>query len=164
MKKLWIWLALAGILLTMGIVPLQATDAAELQPARLILLWKEQGLVHARCDTGAEGSGANLELALRDMMRTAQGALFLDTADHILVQGARQELLAQAAQTGMLRPAANVVVLEGELPDCKQAVEFFRSRKSSVSLGRLRAALLGAGEVSLPRLIHNDGRMMLVGA
>ena len=161
MKRIWLWAVIAAGLALSGLAPIKTQDAAELLPARVLLIWTEDGWVHTRCDAGAEGTGTDLEAALVDMERTAQGALFLDTAEHIVLHGGAKELTAQTARSGRLRPAAKLYLSGSALPDAEQAAEFLLTHSGDVTLGQVRAALLGAGEVCVPRLVETEGRLRL---
>ena len=102
MKRIWLWAVIAAGLALSGLAPIKTQDAAELLPARVLLIWTEDGWVHTRCDAGAEGTGTDLEAALADMERTAQGALFLDTAEHIVLHGG-----ASIRSSGRRNPTAS---------------------------------------------------------
>ena len=100
MKRIWLWAVIAAGLALSGLAPIKTQDAAELLPARVLLIWTEDGWVHTRCDAGAEGTGTDLEAALVDMERTAQGALFLDTAEHIVLHGGARSLRRRRRAAG----------------------------------------------------------------
>ena len=80
MKRAYLWAVIAAGLLLAGELPMETHDAAELLPAELAIFWTEDGRVCARCDNGTEGSGEDLDAALDDLERAAEGVLFLDTA------------------------------------------------------------------------------------
>ena len=159
-----LWLVLILVLFFAGVLPLDATDASELQPANILLVWQEGGTVCAKCDADAEGRGLTLADAIWDMERTADGKLFLDTAEHIVISERAQHLLSQVADSEKLRPAASVWLLRGEIPDAKRAASFLQNRIGTAKLGRVRAGLLGASMPTLPHLMEYDGRLVAVGA
>ncbi len=163
MKYALIWLALAAALVFTGLLPLDATDASELQPAHVLLVWNEGGLVRTRCDADAEGRGASLADAIWDMERTANGKLFLDTAEHIVIAADAPQLVLQAAKSEKLRPAASVWLLHGEMPETEQAAAYLKNRTGQTTLGRVRAATLGAKMPQLPHLMQHDGRLVTIG-
>ena len=92
MKRAYLWALLAAGLVLTGVLPLEAHDPSELLPARVLTVQMEDGWVHTACDSGAEGVGKTLDAALADMARSAEGVLFLDTAEHILLHGGAREL------------------------------------------------------------------------
>ena len=161
MKRIWIWLLAAGALALTGLWPMESRDVAELQPARVLMITMENGHIAADCGE-ASGSGATLDEALRDMERAAQGILFLDTAEQVLIHTPAYAVLPQAAQSDALRPAAKVYLVEGELPEAEAASEFLQAHSGSVTLGRVRAAMLGAGSVQPPHLVSHEGRLRLI--
>ncbi|MBQ5749416.1 MAG: hypothetical protein IIV87_04585 [Oscillospiraceae bacterium] len=163
MKRTVLWLALAAALVFTGLLPFEATDASKLQPAHVLLVWQDGGLVRTQCDADAQGRGVTLEEAIWDMQRTADGKLFLDTAEHIVFADGAPQLLMQAAENKKLRPAAHVWLLRGELPKVEQAASFLKNRAGTVTLGRIRAANFGAMMPQVPYLIQQDGRLMTVG-
>ena len=83
----WVLCGIAAGLLLAGELPMETHDAAELLPAELAIFWTEDGRVCARCDNGTEGSGEDLDAALDDLERAAEGVLFLDTAEHLILCG-----------------------------------------------------------------------------
>lgn len=161
MKRIWIWLLAAGALAMTGLWPMESCDVAELQPARVLMITMENGRIAADCGE-ASGSGATLDEALRDMERTAQGNLFLDTAEQVLIHTSAYAVLPQAAQSDALRPAAKVYLVEGELPEAEAASKFLQTHSGRVTLGRVRAAILGAGSVQPPHLVSREGRLQLI--
>ncbi len=162
MKKLWLLALLAALAATLGgIWPMKGTEVAELLPARVLLLERTNGTIAASCGA-ASGRGATLERALSDMEESAAGNLFLDTAEHVILHASAYDLLAQAAQNEKLRPAAKVYLAEGALPEAEEAAEFLRTHYGSVTLGGVRAALMGAGGKQPPHLVNQDGRLHLV--
>lgn len=161
MKRIWIWALIAGALALTGIWPLESRDVAELEPARVLLVRTEKGSVEVACESAA-GSGRTLDEALTDMQNTAEGVLFLDTAEQILLHASAHELLPQAAQSGYLRPAAKVYLVEGELPEAERAAEYLQTHSGQATLGRVHAALAGAGGTVLPHLQNREGRLCLI--
>lgn len=162
MKRIFLWLLALAIPVMLGMLPLHGTDAGDLEPARLLLAEADSGGLRIVTDTGAVGTGADAEQALSDLEQTAQGVLFLQTAETLVLTKDALSYLPQAAQSPKLRPAAKVYVLDGELPDAAQAAGFLEKHEGGVTLGQVRAAMLGAGRVTLPVLRNEDGRLMLL--
>lgn len=126
MKRAYLWALLAAGLVLTGVLPLEAHDPSELLPARVLTVRREDGWVHTACDSGAEGVGKTLDAALADMARSAEGVLFLDTAEHILLHGGARELTAQVAASSRLRPAARLYLTGERMPDAKRCAAFCR--------------------------------------
>lgn len=161
MKKGFLWLA-AVLLALAGLLPMQTRDVSELLPAQALCIWTEGMQIQVRCDCGAAGSGQTLEDALADMARTAEGILFLDTAEEILLAAGARELTGALARCTALRPAARLYLTDEETIDLARAHAFLRAHPGGVTLGAARAALLETGEVSLPRLYGEEGRFRLL--
>lgn len=162
MKKSYLWLLIAAALALTGLLPGDGTDVADLEPARILLVSRENGLVETTCDTGAEGRGDSLAAAVRDMEQTAEGELFLDTASAVVFHPSARDVMREAAESEFLRPSARVYLVEGELPEAKTADVFLQTHRGEVTLARLRAAYLGAGSAEVPRLQHKNGRLRLI--
>lgn len=164
MKKAALWAVIAAGLAWTGLLPLETHDPSELLPAQAVTIWTEDGWVHTQCDNGASGVGKTLDDALTDMERTAEGILFLDTAEHIVLHGGARELTAQTANCKRLRPAAKLYLTGNRMPEAGQAAEFLQAHPGNVTLAEVRAALLGAGDVTLPRVVETEGRLRLLEA
>lgn len=162
MKRAYLWALLAAGLVLTGVLPLEAHDPSELLPARVLTVRREDGWVHTACDSGAEGVGKTLDAALADMARSAEGVLFLDTAEHILLHGGARELTAQVAASSRLRPAARLYLTGDRMPDAKRCAAFLQAHPGRVTLGAVHAAMLGAGGVALPRVVETEGRLRLL--
>lgn len=156
MKRAYLWAVIAAGLLLAGELPVQTHDAAELLPVELAVFWTEDGRVCARCDNGTEGSGRDLEAALDDLERAAEGVLFLDTAEHLIFCGEIRTLTEQAAECGRLRPAAKVYRSADTALDAETAADFLQAHPGDVTLGEVRAAMLGAGAVELPEVKETE--------
>lgn len=162
MRKGFLWCVLALGLALGGILPVGTRDVADLLPARALCVWTEGARVCVRSDCGAAGSGQTLEAALADMEQTAEGVLFLDTAEDILLAGNARELTGQLARSDRLRPAARLYRTEDEQTDLTRAVTFLQAHPGGMTLGAVRAALLETGEAALPCLIEEEGRLRLL--
>lgn len=162
MKRTAIWAVIAVGLVLAGILPLETHDPSELLPARVLTIRTEDGWVYTACDNGAEGVGKTFDAALEDMARSADGILFLDTAEHILLHGGARELTAQVVRSARLRPAAKLYLTGNRMPDAGRCAEFLQAHPGSVTLSEVRAAMLGAGGVTLPRVVETEGRLRLL--
>lgn len=162
MKRAYLWAVIAAGLLLAGELPMETHDAAELLPAELAIFWTEDGRVCARCDNGTEGSGEDLDAALDDLERAAEGVLFLDTAEHLILCGDIPSLAKQAADCGRLRPAAKVYRMADAALDAETAVDFLRAHPGNVTLGEVRAAMLGAGKAEMPELRETERGLRLI--
>lgn len=152
MKQLLIWLLLAAVLLFSGLLPLQSTDVSRLRPAEAIVIWREGDRICVRCGEKLRGSGGTLSQALENMELGAGEELFLDTAGYVLLRQTDSALLAQTVQNKKLRPAAELVFFTGDIPPAEAAAAYLRTHSGEMTLGLVRASLLGDGSVTIPRL------------
>ena len=90
-NKISIVLLAATSVVSLCMLPRTGTDAAKLLPAQVLMIAQKDGRITVESDNGASGSGATLPDALAAMREGAEGTLFLDTAEHIiLLQSARR--------------------------------------------------------------------------
>ena len=108
MNRICIWLLAAASAVCLCMLPRTGTDAAKLLPAPITSTWAGDGVVTVEADNGAAGSGPTLAAALADMAECAEGTLFLDTAEHIVLLQSAGALLPAAAQQPQFRPAAKL--------------------------------------------------------
>lgn len=164
MKKAGVLLLIPALVLAAALCggwPLVPVEVSELLPARVLLVERAGGTVTVSCGAAA-GSGAGLEQAMEDMERTAAGQLLLDTVEHVVLHASAYALLEEAAQSTRLRPAARVYLGEGELPEAEEAEAYLRVHGGTVTLGTVRASLLGAGGKQPPHLVTREGRLHLI--
>ena len=164
MKRAYLWVLLAAGLVLTGVLPLEAHDPSELLPARVLTVRREDGWVHTACDSGAEGVGKTLDAALADMARSAEGVLFLDTAEHIVLLQSAQALLPAAARQRQFRPAAKLYLARMDTLDAQGCVEFLQAHPGTVTLADAHAALL-RGETLSPAVLlpGENGGIVLAG-
>ena len=83
MKRWLLWAALAVIALAAGLG--DRTDIGKLQPVALLQLSREARTLVIETDTGDMGQGETLEEAFEDLKQSTPAAIFLETADYLLV-------------------------------------------------------------------------------
>ena len=162
MNRICIWLLAAASAVCLCMLPRTGTDAAKLLPAQVLVIGAGDGAITVEADNGAAGSGPTLAAALADMAECAEGTLFLDTAEHILLHGGARELTAQVAASSRLRPAARLYLTGDRMPDAKRCAAFLQAHPGRVTLGAVHAAMLGAGGMTLPRVVETEGRLRLL--
>ena len=162
MKRIWIWLALLAAVAAFGLFPAQGTDAAELQPAQLLLVSASGGTLQVETDQGSVGLGRTLDEAMADLRAGAAGTVFFGTVEHVVgAQGARY-LLPQLAASDELRPAARLY-LAPVLPEAGEAAQFLAAHPGRLTLQRARAALLYGQTAEPPELLTTEGGLRLAG-
>ena len=141
MNRICIWLLAAASAVCLCMLPRTGTDAAKLLPAQVLVIGAGDGAITVEADNGAAGSGPTLAAALADMAECAEGTLFLDTAEHIVLLQSAGALLPAAAQQPQFRPAAKLYL--ARLPElhAAEAVEFLQAHPGTLTLALARAAL-----------------------
>ena len=164
MHKLWIGFLAAASAVCFWMLAKTGTDAAKLLPARVLVIEERDGAVRVSSDNGAAGSGETLAAALQQMERSAEGVLFLDTAEHIVLLQSAGALLPAAAQQPQFRPAAKLYL--ARLPElhAAEAVEFLQAHPGTLTLALARAALVRGDQIRPAQLLPaEDGGMKLAG-
>ena len=134
MKK---WLYLLGALAAVGILsrlPHPARDIAELKPVQAVYLYKDGGNLCIETDTGDFGAGGNLSEAASDLSAHADGEIFLDTAEFLILG---REIAIDPSFYQYLRPGCRVCYAD-EQPDLAAAVEYLSAHPPQITLAHLR--------------------------
>ena len=152
MHRLWIGFLAAASAVCFWMLAKTGTDAAKLLPARVLVIEEQDGAVCVSSDNGAAGCGETLAAALKQMEQVAEGVLFLDTAEHIVLLRPTRTLLEQAATQPSFRPAAKLYVSRAEKLDASALVEFLRAHPGKLTLSQAHAALL-RGEPLRPAVL-----------
>lgn len=162
MNRICIWLLAAASAVCLCMLPRTGTDAAKLLPAQVLVIGAGDGVVTVEADNGAAGSGPTLAAALADMAECAEGTLFLDTAEHIVLLRPSQALLEQTITQPSFRPAAKLYVTRAEALDASALVELLRAHPGKLTLSQAHAALL-RGEPLRPAVLKlsEEGGVML---
>ena len=160
MNRICIWLLAAASAVCLCMLPRTGTDAAKLLPAQVLVIGAGDGAITVEADNGAAGSGQRLA----DMAECAEGTLFLDTAEHIVLLQSAGALLPAAAQQPQFRPAAKLYL--ARLPElhAAEAVEFLQAHPGTLTLALARAALARGNQIRPAQLLPaEDGGMKLAG-
>lgn len=104
------WLLAALILLLIYGLPFRKYETEKLLPILCLQAQRVNGRVYILSEAG-KGSGANWQEAVEDLKRKASGEVFFDTAEQVVFSDA--SLAVEAAQSGILRPAAEVFLAKG---------------------------------------------------
>lgn len=137
MKK---WLYLATALTAVGILsrlPHPAKDIAKLKPVRAAYLYMESEKLHIETDTGDSGLGRTLSEAYSDMRSKADGEIFLDTAEFLILDPA---ICVTEDFFRLLRPACKVVQ-SAQKPDLKAVSDYLAIHTPKTTLAHLRASV-----------------------
>lgn len=134
MKK---WLYLLGALAAVGILsrlPHPARDISELKPVEAVYLYKDGGNLCIETDTGDFGAGGSLSEAASDLSAHADGEIFLDTAEFLILG---REIAIDPSFYQYLRPGCRVCYAD-EPPDLTAAVEYLSAHPPQITLAHLR--------------------------
>ena len=144
------WLAYLAVLVLCGISANRSTDIGELAPVEVVWLTEKAGQVYLETDTGDMGRGANVQGALSDMKAAAPGTIFLETADYLIVEWGREDVLVQVFD--ILRPSCKVCMAQS-MPDLEKAVPFLNAHEPQVTLHQYKVE-----KCTLPMLEEQEGR------
>lgn len=136
MKK---WLIPAAVLAAVAVfsrLPHPARDIADLKPVRAIYIHMEGRNFHVQTDTGDSGTGPDLAEACADLRAEADGEIFLDTAEFLILD---PEVSITGEIFALLRPDCRVTFTDAP-PDLEKAAAYLSQHPPKLTLARLRAA------------------------
>lgn len=163
MKKLMLLAVLAAALRLSGLLPFENSDVAELVPVRALVISQQDGTI--TFDGGeCRGMGRDWDEAWEDLNSSANGHVFLGTADHVVLCGEAVELLQEVVKSQVLRPAASICVSPEDIPEAKEAADYLDAHDARVTLQQIKALQLRAGNVRLPKLVMTEGGLRLIAA
>ena len=135
MKK---WLIPAAVLAAVAIfsrLPHPARDIADLKPVRAVYIHMEGRNFHVQTDTGDSGSGPDLAEACADLRSKADGEIFLDTAEFLILD---PKVPITEVFYSLLRPDCRVTFTDAP-PDLEKAAAYLSQHPPKLTLARLRA-------------------------
>ena len=144
------WILYALVLAILGIAPTGGMDIGRLSPVQTVWLTEINGQIYMQTDVGEFGVGSNIEEALRDLNKAASSVVFLETADYLIIEKGREELLEQAA--GAFRPSCMLCTAK-KMPDLEKATDYLRIHEPGITLRQWRAE-----ESPLQELREQEGR------
>jgi hypothetical protein len=158
-KRLLLLAVLAAALRITGLLPFESSDVAKLKPVETLVVSVDGETVTV---SGGDcvGMGETWEAALADLHLGAEGALFLGTAEQIVLCGEGRRLLEEIAAGNDLRPAA-VVVWSEETIDGTEATKYLSAHDAGVTLRQIQAALQRGEGIELPLLEKTEGGLRL---
>ena len=149
MKRGILYLAVLSIML---LSPMERTDLGKLKPVETVLIYEDRGRVVLETDTEDRGSGATVELALRDMKENSSGVIYMDTADYLLLGEGAESWVPELR--GLLKGKVQVCMAEKEV-DIRLAGSFLAVHKPKWTIDTWT---LG---VKQQKLTVRDGKMKL---
>lgn len=120
-----------GLLLAVALAaPVERTDLGKLKPVEVIELSCNSEIISLRTDTEDVGSGDTVLQALEDMKATADGIIYLDTVQYLLIGPEGESYLPELAS--YLRSTVRIYRTE-ELLDLQKVAAFLRVHGSEGS-------------------------------
>jgi hypothetical protein len=136
MKK---WLLPAIVLAAVAVfsrLPHPARDIADLKPVRAVYIHMEGRTLHIETDTGDSGAGADLMEAHEALRAKADGEIFLDTAEFLILD---PKVPITGEIFALLRPDCRVTFTDAP-PNLEKAAAYLSQHPPRLTLARLRAA------------------------
>lgn len=161
-KRVGLLLLLLAVLRATGLLPFQSSDVAQLVPVRALVVSVDGDklvLDGGQC----RGVGHDWDSAWDDLHNSAEGHVFLGTADHVILCGSAIDKLPQVVTSRQLRPAASVCICTDGIPQPDKAANYLDAHDGGVTLQQVRALQLRTGTVRLPRLVMTEGGLRLYG-
>ena len=111
----------AVILLLLLFVPLERLDVAKLEPVQTVAICVDADEVVLKTDTGSVGRGQNVDRAYQDLEENTPSAIYLDTAQYLLVTEDAVKYVDALRQ--YLKPTVRVSLYNGKI-DLKDAAKY----------------------------------------
>lgn len=149
-------LGIGGILcvIAFGWLPFKGTDVAMLEPAEILYVAFEDGVL-VETERGWYGKGATVEEAVQDLKTTSPGQVFLQTVDYLLVQQDSRFLLPDLYP--YLRTGCMLCITE-EKPDLQKAGQYLRAHRPAFTL-----LDVWTGNEKIPKLTMEEEKTYLDG-
>lgn len=154
MKKWLFFLACLGIVAALSGESLAGRDVATLEPVQTVQISSNGRKIVLQTDTGAKGSGKDLDDALQNLHEAASAFVFLDTADYLLVAPELCHLIPSLQD--LLRPSCSIILMKGK-PDMEKVGAFLKIHEPPVTMKDYLA-----GVHDLPTLNTTGEEMRLV--
>lgn len=130
------------ILVLLWFVPVKGEEIADLEPIQAVWLSRNAGEISLKTDTEDAGAGKTVAEALEQMKTQSTGAVYLDTAQFLLVSENALDLVEEIKP--MLK--GKVLVCRWEGGDLKAAAKYMESREMGVKLRKW------SKDVKLPKI------------
>ena len=145
MKRILLYL---GILAAVCWAGKPGTDIGMLIPVETVFIQKLENEIVIETDSGDRGTGATMKQAAEDLKEKADGVIYLDTADYLILNREAEALLYQL-QSNQKQEVA-LCETEGRI-DVEEITPFLRAHKPQLRLSDWRAGM------TLPGLEEAEG-------
>ena len=124
------------------------TDIGMLIPVETVCIQKQGDEIVIQTDRGDKGTGATMKQAAEDLKEKADGVIYLDTADYLILNREAEVLLYQLQRNRKQEVA--LCETEGRI-DVEEITPFLRAHKPQLRLSDWRAGM------TLPGLEEAEG-------
>ena len=124
------------------------TDIGMLIPVETVFIQKLENEIVIETDSGDRGAGATMKQAAEDLKEKADGVIYLDTADYLILNREAEALLYQL-QSNQKQEVA-LCETEGQI-NVEEITPFLRAHKPQLRLSDWRAGM------TLPGLEEAEG-------
>lgn len=135
MKKWLLPMAALAAVAIFSRLPHPARDIADLKPVRAVYIHMEGRSLHIETDTGDSGAGGDLSEAHEALRAEADGEIFLDTAEFLILD---PKVPITEVFYSLLRPDCRVAFTDAP-PDLEKAAAYLSQHPPELTLARLRA-------------------------
>ena len=134
MKKTVLLVAALAAVGILSRLPHPARDIGKLKPVRVVYLYIEGERLHIETDTGDSGTGVDLRRATENLRQNADGEIFLETAEFLLLS---PDVPVTAELDDYFRPTCKVAYVESP-PDLAAVDQFLAAHPPNATLRELR--------------------------
>lgn len=127
-------------------------DLGNLKPVQLVQVTTCNGKVRIRTDTGSMGQGMTVAEAVTDLQNGADGTVFLETADFLLVTALTTRFLPELGD--FLRPGTEIARISSYV-DGETAAKYLSAHHPAVTLRQAK------GNHKMENLHYREGRYEL---
>lgn len=131
--------------------PAAATELNSLIPVETLWITKENLTLTVEGES-VKGSGVSWETAMEDLQEAANGEVFLETVDRIVISVEAADCLKELRDDGKLRPSVQLYLLRGEAS--KTLDQFTAAHESEATV---------ENEGRIPVIEERDGRYRIAG-
>lgn len=163
MRRILCFVLLAAALKISGLIPFESHDVADLVPVEVLTVTMEGRQVvlnGGKC----RGRGEDWDSALADLYESADGTVFLGTAEQVVVSRKAASMLPDVIRSTELRPAAVLCICPDTPPEPEEAAAYLSAHDAGVTIQKVQAAMLQGKGIALPMLVKTEGGLRLYGS
>lgn len=109
-----------ALVLGMLLIPVERNDVGKLRPVEAISIYKDENEITIETDTEDTGKGKTVEEALKNLVDTTAGIIYIDTAEYLLVETEELSILKQMSP--YVKRSVKVCAMEGRIEPEEAAV------------------------------------------